>query len=169
MRLSRLFMARAVSFGLMSPVLAEDLLKLAVPQRGNWDAATPDLGSKIGIFAKHGIKLDILYTAGTGETVQAVTSGSVDIGTATGTTGILATFAKGAPLWPISASMTGVDDIFWYMPANSPLKTLKDADGKTMVFSSTCSSANLGALALIKQAGVNIKAVATGTAPSTFT
>ena len=148
---------------------AEDTLKLAVPQRGNWDTSIPDLGQRVGIFAKHGLKLETLYTAGAGETTQAVISGSVDIGMATGTSGIMAGFAKGAPIRPISNSMTGADDIFWYVPANSPIKSLKDAAGKTMAYSSNGSSSNLGALALIRQAGVDIKAVAAGTAPTTFT
>jgi len=149
--------------------LAQDLLKLAVPQRGNWDTGMPDVGQKAGIFAKHGLKLEILYTAGAGETTQAVISGSVDIGLATGTSGILAAFAKGAPVRPFSNSMTGADDIFWYVPANSPIKTLKDAAGKTMAYSSNGSSSNLGALALIRQSGTDIKAVATGAAPATYT
>ena len=149
--------------------LAQDLLKLAVPQRGNWDTGMPDVGQKAGIFAKHGLKLEILYTAGAGETTQAVISGSVDIGLATGTSGILAAFAKGAPVRPFSNSMTGADDIFWYVPANSPIKTLKDAAGKTMAYSSNGSSSNLGALALIRQSGTEIKAVATGAAPATYT
>ena len=148
---------------------AEDLLKLAVPQRGNWDTAIPDIGQRAGIFAKHGLKLEMLYTAGAGETTQAVISGSVDIGLATGTSGIMAGFGKGAPIRPISNSMTGADDIFWYVPANSPLKSLKDAAGKTMAYSSNGSSSNLGALALIRQSGADIKAVAAGTAPTTFT
>ena len=148
---------------------AEDLLKLAVPQRGNWDTGMPDVGQKAGIFAKHGLKLEILYTAGAGETTQAVISGSVDIGLATGTSGILAAFAKGAPVRPFSASMTGADDIFWYVPEASPIKSLKDAAGKTMAYSSNGSSSNLGALALIRQSGAQIKAIATGAAPATYT
>ncbi len=148
---------------------AQDLLKLAVPQRGNWDTGIPDVGMRAGIFAKHGLKLEILYTAGAGETTQAVISGSVDIGTGTGTSGILAAFVKGAPLRPISSQMTGADDIFWYVDAKSPIKTLKDAAGKTMAYSSNGSSSHLGTLASIKQAGVDIKAVATGTAQTTFT
>ena len=149
--------------------IAQDLLKLAVPQRGNWDTGMPDVGQKAGIFAKHGLKLEILYTAGAGETTQAVISGSVDIGLATGTSGILAAFTKGAPVRPFSNSMTGADDIFWYVPATSPIKSLKDAAGKTMAYSSNGSSSNLGALALIRQSGTDIKAVATGAAPATYT
>ncbi len=153
----------------VAPATAEDVLKLGVPQRGNWDTSTPDLGQKAGIFAKHGLKLEMLYTAGAGETTQGVIAGSLDMGLATGTSGIMAAFSKGAPIRPFSSSMTGADDIFWYVPANSPIKTLKDAAGKTMAYSSNGSSSNLGALALIRQAGVDIKAVAAGAAPATFT
>ncbi len=166
---SRVVLAAATLLAFASHAAAQDLLKLAIPQRGNWDTAIPDIGMKAGIFQKHNLKLEILYTAGAGETTQAVISGSVDIGTGTGTSGIMAAFAKGAPIRPISSAMTGADDIFWYVPANSPLKTLKDAAGKTMAYSSNGSSSNLGALALIRQAGVDIKAIAAGTAPTTYT
>ena len=118
---ARLVLAAATVLAFAHGAVAEDLLKLAVPQRGNWDTAIPDIGVRAGIYAKHGLKLEILYTAGAGETTQAVISNSVDIGLATGTSGIMAGFAKGAPIRPFSASMTGADDIFWYVPAASPL------------------------------------------------
>ena len=44
-----------------APALAEDLLKVAIPQRGAWDAGVAELGERGGIFKKHGIKLEILY------------------------------------------------------------------------------------------------------------
>ena len=40
----------------------QDLLKVAVPQRGSWDAGLPELGKRGGIFKKHGLDLEILYT-----------------------------------------------------------------------------------------------------------
>jgi NitT/TauT family transport system substrate-binding protein len=153
----------------VAPARAEDLLKLAVPQRGAWDTSITDVGQMGGIFAKHGIKMEMLYTAGAGETTQAVISGSVDIGTGTGTSGIMAIFAKGAPIRPFSSEMTGADDIFWYVPANSPIKSLKDAAGKTIAFSATGSSSNLATLKLIKLNGVDMKAVAAGASPAVYT
>ena len=42
--------------------LAQDKLKVAVPQRGAWDAGLAELGLRAGIFQKHGLVLDILYT-----------------------------------------------------------------------------------------------------------
>jgi len=63
---------------------AEDTLKLAVGQRGNWDTSISEVGQLAGIFKKHGLMLEIVYTSGAGETQQAVISGSVDIGVAAG-------------------------------------------------------------------------------------
>ncbi|MDB5648702.1 MAG: aliphatic sulfonate transporter, partial [Hyphomicrobiales bacterium] len=66
---------------------AEDTFKVAVGQRGNWDSSVSEIGQRAGIFKKHGIVLDLLYTQGSGETQQAVISGSVDIGVAIGSFG----------------------------------------------------------------------------------
>ena len=76
-------------------VLAEDTLKLAIGQRGNWENAAPELGQKAGFFKKRGLNLELLYTQGAGETMQAVISGSVDIGVGVGTAGVLGAFAQG--------------------------------------------------------------------------
>jgi len=155
---------------LAAPVAAaEDTLKLAIGQRGNWENAPPELGQKAGIFKKHGLTLEILYTQGAGETLQAVISGSVDIGIGVGTAGVLGAFAKGAPVRAIANSTTGADDLFWYVPAASPIKTLKDAGGKTIAYSTTGSSTNLAVLAFIRQFGIDAKPVATGSPSSTFT
>lgn len=149
--------------------VAEDTLKLAIGQRGNWENAAPELGQKAGFFKKHGLMLETLYTQGAGETLQAVISGSVDIGIGVGTAGVLGAFAKGAPVRAIANSMTGADDLFWYVPAASPIKTLKDATGKSIAYSTTGSSTNLAVLAFIREFGVQAKPVATGSPASTFT
>jgi NitT/TauT family transport system substrate-binding protein len=65
--------------------------------------------------------------------------------------------------------VTGAREIFWYVKADSPIKTLKDAAGKTMAFSATGSSSNLATLKLIKMSGADIKPIATGTPVATFT
>jgi len=148
---------------------AQDSLKLAIGQRGNWENSPAELGQKAGIFRKHGLTLEILYTQGGGETLQAVLSGSVDIGIGVGTGGTMGAFAKGAPVRAIANSTTGADDLFWYVPASSPIKSLKDAAGKTIAYSTTGSSTNVAVLAFIKQFDVALKPVATGSPASTFT
>ena len=119
---------------------AQETLKLAVGQRGNWDRSVGELGQRAGIFKKHGLELEILYTQGGGETQQAVISGSVDIGVGAGMKGVLSAFSKGAPVRVIGAVVKGGADLFWYVKAESPIKSLKDANGRTIAYSTTGSS-----------------------------
>src|ERR1044072_1880376 len=77
---------------------AQDTLKVAVPQRGAWDAGIAELGRRAGIFKKHGLDLEILYTQAGPESIQALIAGSVDIATAAGVSAAVGTFAKGAPI-----------------------------------------------------------------------
>jgi ABC-type nitrate/sulfonate/bicarbonate transport system substrate-binding protein len=53
---------------------AEDTLKVAIPQRGAWDAGVADLGQRGGIFKKHGLNLDILYVQAGPESIQAAST-----------------------------------------------------------------------------------------------
>ena len=161
--------AAALLGALCHSAVAQDTLKLAIGQRGNWENAAPELGQKAGIFKKHGLVLELLYTQGAGETMQAVIPGSVDIGVGVGTAGALGAFAKGAPVRAIANSMTGADDLFWYVPAASPIKSMKDAGGKTIAYSTNGSASNLAVLAFIRQFDVQAKPVATGGPAATFT
>jgi NitT/TauT family transport system substrate-binding protein len=160
--------AALVLAAIAAPAAAQEQVKVAIGQRGLWDTAICHLGDKAGIFGKHGLKLELLYTAGAGETQQAVISNSVDIGMATGVYGSMGAFAKGAPIRIIGAQATGAAE-FWYVKTGSPVKTLKDAAGKTMAYSTNGSSTHSMALALIREAGVAAKPVATGNPPSTLT
>ncbi len=146
-----------------------DLVRVAVPQRGSWETSPADIGQVKGVFARHGIRTETLYTSGGGETMQALISGSVDIAIGTGTAAVMSAFSKGAPVRPIASSVTGAQDIFWYVPMESPIKTLKDGAGKTIAFSAVGSSSNLATLTLIRQAGVDMKPVAAGVSATTYT
>ena len=170
MKAARLgWLALAALLAFASAAMADDTLKLAIGQRGNWENAAPELGQKAGFFKKRGLTLELLYTQGAGETLQAVISGSVDIGIGVGTAGVLGAFSKGAPVRAIANSTTGADDLFWYVPAASPIKSIKDANGKTIAYSTTGSSTNLAVLAFIREFGVQAQPVATGSPASTFT
>jgi len=151
-----------------SPAFADDAIKLAVGARGNWETAAAELGQNAGFFKKRGISLEILYTQGSGETQQAVIAGSVGIGIGLGTTSVMAAFAKGAPLTVIGNASTGSSE-FWYVPANSSVRDLKDAAGRTIGYSTTGSSSHMEVLAFLKEYGVDAKPVATGGTAATFT
>jgi NitT/TauT family transport system substrate-binding protein len=141
---------------------AQDTIKLAVGQRGNWDTSVSEVGQIAGIFKKHGLVLELVYTQGAGETQQAVISGSVDIGIAAGVMGVMSAFSKGAPVRVISAETTGAGDLYWYVKADSPIKTLKDTDGKTLAYSTNGSSTHGVVTAFIKQYGLKAKPTAMG-------
>jgi NitT/TauT family transport system substrate-binding protein len=113
--------------------------------------------------------LEPLYTQGGGETQQAVISGSVDIGVAAGVMGVMSAFSKGAPVRIIGAETTGAQDLFWYVPSTSPIKSLKETDGKTIAYSTNGSSTNGIVTAFVKQFDLKAKPVATGGPSSTLT
>ena len=148
---------------------AEDTLKLAVGQRGNWDTSVSEIGQRAGIFKKHGLALEIVYTQGAGETQQAVISGSVDIGVAAGVMGVLGAYSKGAPVRIIGAETTGAGDLYWYVKADSPIKTVKDFSGKTVAYSTNGSSTHGVVTAFVKEFGITPKLTATGGPPGTLT
>jgi NitT/TauT family transport system substrate-binding protein len=158
----------AVFFGAVQPASADDLVKMTIGQRGNWDTAIPHLGEKAGIFKKHGLTLDMVYTRGSGETVQPVVSGNVDLGLAVGTLGAIGYYAKGAPIRIIGAEATGAAD-YWYAKTSSGIKTLKDSKGKTIAYSTNGSSTHSMVLAFIKEFKLDVKPVSTGSPPATLT
>jgi NitT/TauT family transport system substrate-binding protein len=151
------------------PVAAQDTLKVAAGQRGNWDTTIAEVGQRGGIFKKHGLVLEILWTQGGGETQQAVISGSVDIGVAPGIMGVLSAFSKGAPVRIIGAETTGAADLYWYVPANSPIKSLKETEGKTIAYSTNGSSTHGIVTAFMKQYDLKAKPTATGGPAPTLT
>jgi NitT/TauT family transport system substrate-binding protein len=149
---------------------ADDLLKLAIGQRGLWDSSIAELGQAAGLFKKHGLDLQVVYTSGGGETQQAVISGSVNIGVAAGSLGVLSIFAKGAPVRIIAGEATGTAE-YYFVKADSPVQ--KDFKGvtptMTLAYSTNGSGTHITALRFMKQYGFSAKLVATGSVPATFT
>jgi ABC-type nitrate/sulfonate/bicarbonate transport system substrate-binding protein len=171
--LTRFFLAVGLVVGLwagvVAPAAAEDVLKLAVPQRGAWDTAVGELGQRSGIFGRHGLKLEILYTSAGPESIQALIAGSVDIATASGAYAAFGTFAKGAPIRIIGSEVIGSPDLYWFVPAASPIRKVEDFNGKTVGFSLPGSSSHAGLLALIAERHLQVKAISTGSLAATIT
>src|SRR5438046_4007444 len=128
-----------------------------------------DVGQLCGIVKKNGLNLEMLWTQVGGETQRAVISGSVDIRVAPGIMGVLSAFSKGAPVRVIGAQTTGASDIYWYVPANSPIRSLNDTDGKTIADSTSGSSTHRIVSAFMKQYDLKAKPTATGGPAPTLT
>jgi NitT/TauT family transport system substrate-binding protein len=154
----------------ISTARAEDTFKVAIGQIEIWSGAMPVLGQKAGIFKKYGITLENFGTAGAGETVQAIISGSADFGINVGTAGVLRAFAKGAPIRIIGANFTGAGDVYWYVRADSPIKSLKDlTDKNTISYSTNGSTTHNVVLGFGKELGVPAKPTSTGGMSPTLT
>jgi NitT/TauT family transport system substrate-binding protein len=65
--------------------------------------------------------------------------------------------------------MTGAPDLYWYVPADSPIKTVQDFNGKSIAFSAVGSSSHASVLALIAQYHLTAKPQATGNIAATIT
>jgi len=152
------------------PALAKDELKVAIGQINNWENQPATLGQDGGFFDKENLKIEAVGTAGAGETIQAVISGSADIGVGVGVAGAMRAFSKGAPVRVLLPSFTGTGDLYWYVKADSPIKTAKDiTDKNTIAYSTNGSSSNNLVLAFAQELGVKAKPVATGSPPGTLT
>ena len=168
--LTRSGLVLALCAAVTLPAAAQDTLKIAIGQINNWENQAPTLGQDAGIFKKYNLVLENFGTAGAGETVQAVISGSADIGGGVGLAGAMRAFSKGAPVRVILPAFTGTSDLYWYVKADSPIKSLKDAtDKNTIAYSTNGSSSNNIVLAFVEELGLKAKPTATGSPPGTLT
>jgi NitT/TauT family transport system substrate-binding protein len=167
--LSTALCALALIAGATAAARGEETLRVAIPQRGAWDAGVAELGMRGGIFKKHGLNLEILYVQAGPESIQAVIGGSMDIATAAGVSAAVGTFAKGAPIRVIGSEMIGSPDLYWYVPTASAIKKVEDFNGKTVAYSLTGSSSHAGLLALIAQHKLTAKPTSTGNITATIT
>src|SRR5262245_7836250 len=163
------FCTAALLIGLCGAAAAEDTVKVAIGQRGGWEQCVSELGRDRGIFKRHGLAPEILYTQGSAETLQAVISNSIDIGAGLGTHATLGAFVKGAPVRAIGASFTSADEQFYYVPTDSPIRGIKDADGRSIAVSTTGAASRRFALALGGYFGVTLKPQPTGAYAATLT
>ena len=168
-RISALLLAVVVAMAPWCGASAQDHLKVAVGARGVGETFVAELGQDAGIFKKHGLTLDVLYTQGGGETLQVVVSGAVDIGLSAGLLGSLGAYGKGAPIRIIGASSTGSREVFWWVVARSPLHSMRDVNGQSIAYSTTGASSQLAVLRFISEYGLKARPVATGDSAGTIT
>ncbi|MBI4523312.1 MAG: ABC transporter substrate-binding protein [Deltaproteobacteria bacterium] len=145
-------------------------VKIAIPQKGLFDTTIPTMmAEKKGFLKEQGIKPEIFWTSGGAETVRVVTAGSADIGLATGTESVITAFGKGSPVRIISAEITGSPDLFWIVRSDSPFKTIKDLDGKSVGFSRPGSSTHMIFQLASEHYKIKPNLVAVGGVPDSFT
>ena len=158
------------ALALSGGAMALDKVKVAGSQRNFWDTTTFYFAEQAtGVFKQAGIDLEILWTQGGSDCQQSVVTGSLDICMHTGMLGAIGAWAKGAPIAIISATSTGAADIWWYTKADSPIRSIKDTNGKSVAFSRPGSSTNLLLNAIAAASGASPNKVSTGGPAATLT
>ena len=97
-------------------------------------------------------------------------SGSADLGAGVGVAGAMRAFSKGAPVRLLLPAFTGTGDLYWYVKADSPIKSLKDTtDKNTIAYSTNGSSSHNIVASFTQELGAKAKPTATGGPPGTLT
>lgn len=166
---ARLGVGAVLAAGMATSALAADQIRVSIGHKGIWDSMITTECVTSGICKKFNVEPQIIWAQGGSSTLQAAVTGSVDMAMTNGTLGVLAAYSRGAKLRIVSAEATGAHDMFFYVLADSPIKDIAKANGKTMGYSEPGSSTNLAELALAKQYKVDLKLVPAGGIPANRT
>ncbi|MEQ3549848.1 ABC transporter substrate-binding protein [Pseudonocardia nematodicida] len=98
-----------------------------------------------GFFSDAGLDVSVTFTGGGAETVQAVVSGSSDIGVETSAPAAVGAFVEGAPIRIVAASTTGLD-LVWFAKPDSGITDQRGLAGKSVGYSATGGSSHIGIL-----------------------
>jgi NitT/TauT family transport system substrate-binding protein len=115
-----------------------------------------------GYFKKKNIDVDVIWGSGGAATLQTILTGSRDIGIGVGILSVIGAYSKGAPLVILGNIFVGVSNVLWYVRADSPIKTAKDLNGHTLVYSASGSTSHLATQFILKTTGIKAKLVAVG-------
>jgi NitT/TauT family transport system substrate-binding protein len=123
-------------FAASGPAQATETVRLGKAFGGDFYFAMAEVGQAAGIFAKHGIKLQIADFGGAAKLQQALAGGAIDIGLSAGTDMILT--LRGAPMKAVGAGYVGVSLVAIVGP-HSKIKGVQDLKGTTWGVSSRTS------------------------------
>jgi len=132
--------AAAIGLAMASAVSAADLIRVGNAGRESFSFTPANIGKETGIFAKHGLDLEIAGFGGDAKLQQAMAADAVDIGLGSGPG--MAFIAKGSPVKGIAA-MAGPPLIFaLVVRADGAVKTIDDLKGRNVAISTVGSATN---------------------------
>jgi len=146
----------------VAPAAAAEKVKVAIGQLGLWDTLPTVFADKNGYFKELGLEVEYIRTRGGAETAQAVIAGSNQFGLTMGVLAAISAYAKGAPVRIVSSEMIGLPDLFWFVRADSKLKTVNDINGAKIPYSRPGSGTHMTLLALIDQMKLSPKLISVG-------
>jgi NitT/TauT family transport system substrate-binding protein len=130
MRLALALISTVTVFALMTTgAHAADKLRVGKPAN-TWTFIPVDVGMAQGIFPKYGIELEISALGGDAKVQQALAADSLDIGLGSGPA--MAFAVKGAPAMAVAAYAGPPQNMSVVVALNSPIKSVKDLNGKLL-------------------------------------
>lgn len=159
-----LLMTAVSSTLLIGTALAQPLekVRVAVSFLGLWTSSQPTFCRDRGEFRKAGLDVDVLSTRGGSENVQAVLTKAADIGYGAGIASVFAAAMRGAKIKIISSNFNGQSDSFFYVRADSPIKSVADIPGKTIAYTRPGAASEALLLALKTEKKIDFKTVSGG-------
>ena len=148
---------------------AMEKVKVATSFVGLWDTSQPNFCKDRGEFAKADLDVDVTSTRGGSENVQAVLAGGMDIGYSPGINAALAAYAQGSRIKIVGSEFRGQNDTYFFVPNDSPIKTIDDIKGKSVAFPRPGGATEALLISLKNDNKIDFKAVATGGLDATFT
>jgi NitT/TauT family transport system substrate-binding protein len=134
-----------VLVGLSVPVAAQDVIRIGCPTKTYFPTILATVAKEKGLFEKEGLRPEITIYRGGAETFEAIAAGSADLGTVAAP--LVATSRKRGILTRIvGAAADEWSGWILGVPADSPVKTVKELDGKKVGITSAGSGTDTLAL-----------------------
>ncbi|MQA60704.1 MAG: PhnD/SsuA/transferrin family substrate-binding protein [Actinophytocola sp.] len=154
----------------------EDALRLSLTHQVVFDVAVPDaVAQDQGLYEEAGVEVqeERIYPDGSGDAVQALVSDSADIAVGVAFPAALSAIQQGAPVRIVAAEYQGYGDVTYYVPEDSPMRSLDDTAGASVSSSGPGSTTDLLGQELrkqIKSSGGEAPSIeALGSPPDIFT
>ena len=115
---------------LIAPASAAEKLRVGKAVPFAWTFTPIDVGVQTGIFAKHGLELDVSAFGGDARMQQGLTSDSIDVGIGSGPG--MAFMAKGVPAKGVFAMAGAPHNMAVMVKYDLPIRTVDDLKGKKL-------------------------------------
>ncbi|WP_437409132.1 ABC transporter substrate-binding protein [Sinorhizobium meliloti] len=108
--------------------MAQEVFRVGKPYAGSVGYAFLELGVEQGIFARHGLQVEVTTFAGGAKMAQAMSAGLLEAGMESGL--FMSSTAKGASFKAVAAAMTGTEYAA-IVKADSRIRSIADLKGTT--------------------------------------
>ena len=141
--------------------VAEELVRIGLAVPGNAGYVQFNAADTLGFYKEAGIKAEITLYRGGAASQEALSAGAADLITYFGA-GVALAVSKGAKEKIVGAIDPTPHGWQFLVLANSPIKTLKDLDGKKVGVATKAGTADMFALWLADRAGVHVQTIPVG-------